>query len=86
MVSSILSLSLSFLLIVVMVIVIVNVIVIVIVIVNNNKKTATTTTTTTMKYIGVLRRDAKSEEHEERAPAILPPVVLIFGLPTQKIC
>ena len=31
-------------------------------------------------------RDAKSEEHEERAPAIFPPAVLIFGLPTQKIC
>ena len=29
-------------------------------------------------------RDAKSEEHEERAPAIFPPAVLIFGLPTQK--
>ena len=27
-------------------------------------------------------RDAKSEEHEERAPAIFPPAVLIFGLPT----
>ena len=31
-------------------------------------------------------RDAKSEEHEERAPAIFPPSVLIFGLPTKKIC
>jgi len=31
-------------------------------------------------------RDAKSEEHEERAPAIFPPAVLIFGLPMQKIC
>ena len=31
-------------------------------------------------------KDAKSEEHEERAPAIFPPAVLIFGLPTQKIC
>ena len=30
-------------------------------------------------------RDAKSEEHEERAPALFPPAVLIFGLPTQKI-
>ena len=29
-------------------------------------------------------RDAKSEEHEERVPAIFPPAVLIFGLPTQK--
>jgi hypothetical protein len=29
-------------------------------------------------------RDAKSEEHEERAPAIFPPALLIFGLPTQK--
>merc|ERR1712243_107584 len=29
-------------------------------------------------------RDAKSEEHEERAPAIFPPAVLIFGLPRQK--
>ena len=33
-----------------------------------------------------LVRDAKSEEHEERAPAIFPPAVLIFGLPMQKIC
>ena len=31
-------------------------------------------------------RDAKSEEHEERAPPIFPPAVLIFGLPMQKIC
>ena len=31
-------------------------------------------------------RDAKSEEHEERVPAIFPPAVLIFELPTQKIC
>ena len=31
-------------------------------------------------------RDAKSEEHEERAPAIFPPAVQIFGLPTQNIC
>ena len=31
-------------------------------------------------------RDAKSEEHEEHAPAIFPPAELIFGLPTQKIC
>ena len=39
-------------------------------------------------YTGMLLnvRDAKSEEHEERAPAIFPPSVLIFGLPTQKIC
>ena len=29
-------------------------------------------------------RDAKSEEHEERAPAIFPPAVLIFGLRMQK--
>ena len=29
-------------------------------------------------------RDAKSEEHEERAPAIFPPAVLIFGLPRQE--
>ena len=34
----------------------------------------------------LVTRDAKSEEHEERAPAIFPPAVLIFGLPTQKIC
>ena len=31
-----------------------------------------------------LVRDAKSEEHEGRVPAIFPPAVLIFGLPTQK--
>ena len=31
-------------------------------------------------------RDAKSEQHEQRAAAIFPPAVLIFGLPTQKIC
>ena len=30
-----------------------------------------------------MTRDAKSEEHEERVPAIFPPAVLIFG-PTQK--
>ena len=29
-------------------------------------------------------RDAKSEQHEQRAAAIFPPAVLIFGLPTQK--
>ena len=34
----------------------------------------------------ILCRDPKSEEHEERAPAIFPPAMLIFGLPTQKIC
>ena len=37
-------------------------------------------------YCSLGIRDAKSEEHEERAPAIFPPAVLIFGLPTQKIC
>ena len=31
-------------------------------------------------------RDAKSEQHEQRAAAIFPPAVLIFRLPTQKIC
>ena len=32
-------------------------------------------------------RDAKSEQQEQRAAAaIFPPAVLIFGLPTQKIC
>ena len=31
-------------------------------------------------------RDAKSEQHEQLAAAIFPPAVLIFGLPTQKIC
>ena len=29
-------------------------------------------------------RDAKSEEQEERAHALFPPAVLIFGLPQQK--
>ena len=29
-------------------------------------------------------RDAKSEEHEERASAIFSPAVPSFGLPTQK--
>ena len=42
----------------------------------------------TRKFFGywVRHRDAKSEEHEEHAPAIFPPAVLILGLPTQKIC
>ena len=39
-----------------------------------------------IKEIWARGRDVKSEEHEERAPAIFPPAVLIFGLPTQKIC
>ena len=39
-----------------------------------------------MVEVPPLYRDAKSEEHEERAPAIFPQAVLIFGLPTQKIC
>ena len=34
----------------------------------------------------VITRDAKSEQHEQRAAAIFPPAVLISGLPMQKIC
>ena len=41
---------------------------------------------TIAKFHSVNSRYAKSREHEERAPAIFPPAVLIFGLPTQKIC
>ena len=36
------------------------------------------------RSVFVQNRDAKSEEHEERVPAIFPPAVLIFELPTQK--
>ena len=30
-------------------------------------------------------KDAKSEEHEKRVPAIFPPAVLIFGLPMPEM-